>query len=69
MGVLMPATLELKAEFTHKNPTPEVGGWWGVRCPRCRAWLTRYDFSAGDALSIARGVLASGRHQCGKAGA
>lgn len=60
--------LELKA-IDHRNPASGALGWWGVRCPRCRAWLTRYDFSAEDSLSIARGVLASGRHQCGKVGA
>ena len=51
----------------HRNPTNGAPGWWGVRCPRCRAWLTRYDFTAEDSLSIARGVLASGSHRCGNA--
>ena len=50
----------------HRCPADGRPGWWGVRCPRCRVWLTRYDFSAEDSLSIARGVLASGLHQCGR---
>lgn len=66
----MAVTLELKA-IDHRDPSGSGSrNWWGVRCPRCRAWLTRYDFTAEDALSLARGALASGSHVCGsKAGA
>ena len=39
--------------FDAKGPADGAANWWAAKCKHCGQFITKYDFTAWDALALA----------------